>query len=171
MAKIALLFDKAQLLLANNGFEFRCIRWWLRAKRDKIHVVAVFAGTTSHLTNFYGKDYPPTLYSRDSKTDYVNYNRNSANEPSTLKVYPPFFRICTMGCYHNDIPSMSAEIPSTGTEVLPAYNEWSDFQKSALYGRPLFAHLQKTNQITQDETMNGTIFKNTKLFNILKRMF
>jgi hypothetical protein len=54
--QIVLLFDEARsLLLIDEGFPFRCIRWWLRRQQHtKTNpVVAVFTGTDSALANFY----------------------------------------------------------------------------------------------------------------------
>ncbi len=74
-----------------------------------------------------------------------------------LKVYPPFFRICTIGCFHADLPTNVAEM--------------TDFEKGAFYGRPLFAYLQKNGTLLNGEQIiNDEIVANAKLYNILKRM-
>jgi hypothetical protein len=49
------LFDEAQVLLEpqfNLEAFFRCIRTWLRKKRDGISVIGVFSGTTSAMLNY-----------------------------------------------------------------------------------------------------------------------
>jgi hypothetical protein len=49
--KVVLLFDEAQSLVnSTNGFPFRCILKWLRYDVPRANIVAVFAGTTSALT-------------------------------------------------------------------------------------------------------------------------
>jgi hypothetical protein len=150
-SRIVLLFDEAQHLLGNDGFAFRCVRWWLRRKHEGLHIVAVFAGTTSRLANFFGKDPSPSKDSRNPKAIYWNMDNTLS------RVYPPFFRICTIGCYHADMPDEEAEI--------------TELEKAAFYGRPLFAYLQKNKTLLNGEKINKlNVVVNTKLYNILKRM-
>jgi hypothetical protein len=158
-ANLVLLFDEAQCLVGPDGFGFRVIRWWLRLNHGK-KVVAVFAGTTSKLASFY-KDYPPTTEaSRDAAAVYSNYTAGDPNNPR--KSYDPFFRICTIGCYHNEFLSQNSA-------------DASDFQNAAYFGRPLFAYLAKQKTLVRDNdksvTRTGAVkLTNTKLHAILKRM-
>jgi hypothetical protein len=151
--KLVLCFDEAQGLLKDDGFAFRCVRWWLRTKhtfckRRPTQVVAVFAGTTSHLSNFFAKDPPASNVSRNPRNVYWN------DQGRDLQVYPPFFCICTIGCYH--------DVPET--------NLRTDFEKGAMYGRPLFAYLQMKGKLLENEVFHGMTVNNTRLYNILKRM-
>jgi hypothetical protein len=156
--KLVLLFDEAQCLMGRKGYGFRCVRWWLRQKRRK-HVAAVFSGTTSELANFYDDAPTARATSRDADTVYINYGSPNKN-PS--KLYDPFFRICTMGCYRNEAPSV------TTVNV-------SDFQRAAFFGRPLFAYLAKEGALVGENDVRVTTFgtvkiSNTRLHAILKRM-
>lgn len=156
--KLVLLFDEAQFLIRDaEGLEFRCIRWWLRENRTTKQVVAVFAGTTSKLANFYFET-APSGFSRDPDVTYVNWK----GKTGPTKVYDPFYRICTMGCFQKDAP------PDDDLSLL------SDFERAAFYGRPLFAYLQKTNKLvdTNDsrQNENGVEITSPRLHSILKRM-
>jgi hypothetical protein len=96
---IVLLFDEAQhLLQSTSGFAFRCIRWWLREKLEsRPKVVAVFAGTTSALTNFFREDEGEGNFSRNGGgPTYWNFDIKKTKSPKNL--YLPFFHICTIGC-------------------------------------------------------------------------
>jgi hypothetical protein len=143
-----LLFDEAQhLLKSDNGFAFRCIRWWLREKvNGRPKVVAVFAGTTSALTNFFHNDDKPTTTSRTSGKNYWNYDVQNVSISPKI-VYPPFFHICTIGCLRN--LKKDQRLHKNELEV------------AAYYGRPLFAYLQSENMLFTDKS---------KLKNILTRM-
>lgn len=164
VSKITMLFDEAQYLLtADGGFAFRCIRWWLRTNRETKHVVAVFAGTTSHLTNFYDTDLPAAAFSRDPQKTFWNYKENQNND-SKLKVYPPFFHICTIGCYRANIMPDSQEVQTVNKTTT------SDFEIAAYYGRPLFSILQKNSKLLHGEDIQGIGVINTTLCNVMKRM-
>ncbi len=157
--KLVLLFDEAQSLVGLDGFGFRRVRWWLRQKREK-QIVAVFAGTTSKLAYVY-EDVKTTRISRDTDTEYVNYTENSPNNPS--KIYDPFFRICTMGCYGNESPPLNPIV------------DVSDLQRAAYFGRPLFAYLAKQETLVRNDDVSVTntgavIISNVKLHAILLRM-
>ncbi len=158
--KLVLLFDEAQSLVGLDGFGFRRVRWWLRQKREK-QIVAVFAGTTSKLANIY-EDVVTTRISRDTDTEYVNYRENSPNN-NPSKIYDPFFRICTMGCYRNESPPLTSAV------------DVSDLQRAAYFGRPLFAYLAKQETLVRNDDVSVTnsgavIISNVKLHAILSRM-
>jgi hypothetical protein len=160
-SKLVLLFDEAHRLLDDDAKAFRCIRWWLRAVRDR-QVVAVFAGTSFQLAHVYSKnDFPTTGgFSRDAQTDYKNW-REDARGP--IKLYDPFFRICTMGCFQNDAPTDHDD------------DDLTEFQMAAYFGRPLFAYLEKINVLVyKDDTKlvgdDGIEITNSMLHGILQHM-
>jgi uncharacterized protein Usg len=143
--KVILLFDEAQnLLKIEKSFAFRCIRWWLREiDENRPHVVAVFAGTTSALTNFFLEDDVVGKFSRGGHSpNYWNW----PGKISPQNVYPPFFRICTNGCLG------SLEQKSTAI---------NDFQIAALYGRPLFAFLQSEGRLVQGQILETVLTRMT----------
>ena len=117
--RIVFLFDEAQHLL-RNSWHFRCIRWWLRQSNPEHgkQVVAVFAGTTSQLTKFH-EDIPKSTTTR---------NPRSAYHESGSELYPPFYQLYTTGLYKW---KRGYKMPLDATE----------FEKSVVYGRPLFAGL------------------------------
>jgi len=119
--RVIIIFDEAQLLLENDGWAFRCVRWWLRhpARRD---VVAIFSGTTSSLANFF-KEPPEATTSRDGIIVY----RGGKD------LYAPFYDICSIGIFGNASISKRFE---------------SEYENAVLYGRPLFALLQLKDQLT-----------------------
>ena len=135
--KIVLLFDEAQGLMHgkqgdnDRNLMFRSIRWWLRQKR-KNEVVAVFAGTTARLTNFYPSDIPPQSVSRLPDKDYWNYSSKSGDK--TTKLYPPFFALNTIGCLIKRVDTNDTEDSVT-------------LDTAAQYGRPLFAYYQEQEQL------------------------
>lgn len=152
--RIALLFDEAQFLVSGDGFVFRRVRWWLRTER-KAKVVAVFAGTTSKLANFYGGESVPTNFSRQNNiSKYLNFPMKGLQKP--LLVYKPFFHISTIGCFHKTCSETSS----------------TDFEKAAFYGRPLFAYLQKNKDLLANEILENQNKRivNNKLYTILSRM-
>lgn len=125
--KTILLFDEAQHLLnetENTGFLFRCVRWWLRKLGREQQVVAIFAGTTSQLTNFYEEPAERSTASRDVGQDHLYATQGK-------DLYPPFHFLDTIGCVR------VKQIPNDGTE---------EYVQSISYGRPLFAQLQKKNK-------------------------
>jgi len=120
--RVVILFDEAQHLLDNNGFAFRCVRWWLRRQTTK-NVVAVFSGTTSSLANFF-KDPPDTSTSRDASFRYRK----------GIGLYPPLYDIHSIGIFSNN-----------GTVGGAA----SEYEEAIPYGRPLFALMQINKDLTQ----------------------
>ena len=135
--RTVLLFDEAQALLSENGFLFRCIRWWLRKidSKRKTKVVALFTGTTSQLANYY-RDPPESKYSRDA--DDRSY------EVKGTALYPPFFDFCTVGCLK---PKFSSSL-----------NKYeSEYHQAIPYGRPLFAAMQLKNKL--DDRMLSTVLQ------------
>jgi len=123
---IILIFDEASLLLENDGWKFRCVRWWLRDINTK-NVVAIFAGTTLSLANFFVET-PGTLTSRDSQTTYGG----------GTKLYPPFFDICSIGIFGN------ASVPG---------RFGSEYENAIPYGRPLFALMQRKKMLNSSTEM------------------
>ena len=130
--KLVLLFDESQGLMkgdtqGHDCLVFRAIRWWLRATRPNLQVVAVFAGTSAKVLNFYPGDPPPTTSSRCAKTHYVNCAENVPD--SATGRYGPFFMLNTIACLRQNPRQNRAESET-------------EFDVAALYGRPLFAHYQ-----------------------------
>ena len=116
------------------------------------------------LPTFIGTQHHHSGESRDADIQYVNYDSNVVNQTPPIKLYPPFFRLCSIGCYHSD---------DTGNKQL------SDFHRGAFYGRPLFAHLQKKDGLNfKEESIvkvnqnneNKTMIRNSTLHSILLRM-
>lgn len=116
--EVVFLFDEAQALTKDEGFLIRCLRWFVRTESLNANVVAVLAGTTSFLANFYPEIDEETKASR--KGGLNDYHKGCAG------LFPPFFDIWTMGCLSNMIMVDESE---------------SDYQKAIPYGRPLFARL------------------------------
>jgi Uncharacterized conserved protein (DUF2075) len=121
-----ILFDEAQLLLEGQfneqAFLFRCVRVWLRSKDLKSTVVAVFAGTTSALSNYNVKD--------DKHLEKKTTSREHGNDPDSYYekgslTFKPFVCTTTIGVLNGD----------TGHE--------NEYYKSIGYGRPLFATMHK----------------------------
>lgn len=137
--KIVFLVDEAQHLVKQQqrnyeeyeeGFYFRCFRNWLRTDRpDKKRIVAVFAGTTSKLTNFFVEK-PSTRSSRDIPGTYYP-------EEGT-KLYNPFFELTTSGAGKNDPPGTHQDVVST------------EFRNSIRFGRPLFHVMNKEGLLNDD---------------------
>jgi hypothetical protein len=123
--KMVLLFDEAQHLLADRGFVFRCIRWWLRKKRPNQQIVAVFTGTNAKLVNFY--DEPrQSANSRDSAVNEYNIENGA-------RLYDAFYRLHTIGC-----------------KRYPFTSEASEYHNSVQFGRPLFSVLHANDKLDQD---------------------
>ena len=143
---IVMLFDEAQGLMVgtdtdgNRSLLFRCIRWWLRERRNK-EVVAVFAGTTAKLSNFFPGDPPMAQVSRDPKLTYKNYEEGDSDKGK--KLYDPFFALNTIGCLRK------AVAPSTSLREFPPLS-LTEFERAALYGRPLFAHYQQSGTLMNE---------------------
>ena len=140
--KVVLLFDEAQGLMEGVDAEgkgslvFRAIRWWLRKQR-KVPVVAVFAGTTVELSNFFPPDPPRRSVSRSATVTYVNYK---AGEGDKKMLYPPFFELNTMSC----LRGMEQETLRSTSAVVSTE---SQFPEAVIYGRPLFAYYYITNTL------------------------
>jgi hypothetical protein len=122
--RVVLMFDESQSLLRRDfgydAFLFRCVRVWLREKRDE-KVIAVFAGTTSKITNFLiesDKELEPGLVSSRAiqKGEEMRYHEKGSNQ-----IYPPFYHTATMG------------------SCLPLVAGITEYERATYYGRPLFA--------------------------------
>ena len=143
---VVMLFDEAQGLMVGTDTEgirslpFRRIRWWLRERRNK-EVVAVFAGTTAKLSNFFPVDPPMAQVSRAPKLTYKNYEEGDSDKDK--KLYDPFFALNTIGCLRK-----AAAPPTSLTEFPPL--SLTEFERAALYGRPLFAHYQQSGTLMNE---------------------
>jgi hypothetical protein len=127
--KVIFLFDETQHLLKDDGFAFRCVRWWLRLERPEKQVVAVFTGTTSRLTNFYAEPRSGGT-SRDASLSY--YTKGEL-------LYDPFYDLYTIGIFADD-----ASVTNRETE----------YDRAIPHGRPLFALLHKKGDLTDVRLMN-----------------
>ena len=140
--KVVLLFDEAQGLMegvdiqGKGSLVFRAIRWWLRKQRN-VHVVAVFAGTTAKLSNFFPPDPPMHGDSRKARVTYVNYK---AGEGDKKMLYTPFFELNTISC----LRGMEQETLRSTSAVVSTK---SQFPEAVIYGRPLFAYYYITNTL------------------------
>jgi hypothetical protein len=120
-----ILVDEAQVLLHNEyseeGFFFRCIRVWLRRKREEHPtVVVVFTGTTLALESYNDKS--------DRNLELISYLYQSLYYHSGEETFPPFLTTTTTALF-----SWNAADGSTQTE----------YERSVWYGRPLFAVMQQ----------------------------
>ncbi len=127
--KVILLFDETQHLLQNDGFAFRCVRWWLRLQRGERQVVAVFTGTTSRLTNFFAEPKGST-FSRDANANYF--------DKGTV-LNDPFYDLFTVGIFANDFPKNHGQ---------------TEYEQAIPYGRPLFALVHQKGELTDDALFN-----------------
>jgi AAA domain len=125
--QVLLLFDEAQHLLDNDGFAFRCIRWWLRRKDHNVKIAAVFTGTNSGLANFYLESPKQTKSSRDADSPYHEYE---------AKMYEPFYDFCTTGCL----------LSRAGCNT----TDRTDFENAIPYGRPLFVKMKDLSEKLPD---------------------
>jgi hypothetical protein len=125
-----------------EAFLFRCIRAWLRKKRNGTSVIGVFSTTSSAILNNtlttglwkeYELDQEETPSSRDLGERIEYYIRGS-------RTFDPFFTLTTMG-----VLQPTREIPNQ-----------SDYDKSICYGRPLFAKLHENNEL---ETKLGSVIR------------
>lgn len=126
---VVLLVDEAQNLFlretgsVNEGCYFTYFRNWLRS--SKREVVAVFAGTTSKLSNFF-EEKGSTTFSRDASNEYFSEKGR--------KLYEPFYEFTTSGVGKKDGQYKPNEVDG----------DWdTDFVKSIPYGRPLFHVMKK----------------------------
>jgi hypothetical protein len=135
---VVLLVDEAQHLVTKSwdgseigdvGFYFRCFRCWLQRK-DR-NVVAVFAGTTSKLTNFF-EEKLSSSHSRGLGDYHADVGK---------KLYEPFFELTTSGAGKKDDPyDIEDEDKNT------------DFLRSIPFGRPLF-HVLKKKKLLDGTTL------------------
>jgi hypothetical protein len=131
--RLVLMFDEAQLLLKENfgvkGFLFQCIRLWLRETDRDFKTVAIFAGTTSSLVNFFPSE---KLESSDIPSRGGNRTFHKAGT-----VFPsPFFQTTTIGCFR--FSNMSAEMVTNGS---------TEYDAAVPYGRPLFAIMSAKKEL------------------------
>jgi hypothetical protein len=127
-----ILFDEAQVLLGKHfnqqAFLLRCIRIWLRAKNLTSTVVAVFAGTTSALSNYNVTD--------DSILETVSSSREDIGDgyyEKGMVSFPPFVCTTTIGVLHGD--------------ATHDVEDEEEYYQSIRYGRPLFATMHKHNHL------------------------
>jgi hypothetical protein len=120
-SKVVLLFDEAQHLLADSGFFFRCIRWWLRKKSQKKQIAAIFTGTNAKLVNFYEEPRESKI-SRDTSVGL--YHEDGA------RMYDAFYRLHTIGC-----------------KRYPFRSDASEYDNSVQFGRPLFSVLHAKGKL------------------------
>ena len=126
--RIVIFVDESQHLLPDDCSEdsataLRVIRAWTREKRKDKHVVVVFTGTSSRLANFV-REPAKNKWSRDASRDQV--------EERGSKLYPPFFRLHTMGIF------------ARRTQA-DAQKKETEFVRSIVYGRPLFCKMWEQN--------------------------
>ena len=141
--KVVLMFDESQSYVKrDNSFDaflFRCVRVWLREHRHE-KVIAVFAGTTSKITNFLvesDSELEPTPGSSREiqKGAPVEYYDKGSNQ-----LFPPFYHTATMGSCLQFLAGVT------------------EYERAVFYGRPLFAIMANKNIL------------NEKISNVLCRM-
>jgi hypothetical protein len=143
--RIVLLFDESQSLLEEHfdyeAFLFRCVRMWLREKRDNdIRVVGVFAGTNSRLANFIiGSD--SLVKSRKSISRDHQLSERGYHDKG-YKFNPPFYQTATMG-------SMLC--------LLNEHSADTEYSRAVFYGRPLFAVMRDEGIL--DDTISTVLLR------------
>ena len=135
--RMTLFFDESQHLIVNNdGWHFRAIRWWLRRFRET-NVVSVFAGTNTSLANYFVES-EAAYSSRD-----VNIECNKGS-----KLYPPFYEITTTGLVScTDGSKFECTRRTSDGSTDDTVDECSEFDVAVQYGRPLFARMQLKGEL------------------------
>ena len=122
--KVVLMFDKSQSLVTRDhmydAFLFRCVRVWLREKRNK-KVIAVFAGTTSKIANFLVESDAELQPAPGSSRAVQRKNPIEYHDKGSNQLYPPFYHFATVG------------------SCLPLLAGVTEYERAIFYGRPLFA--------------------------------
>ena len=137
--EVILFFDEAQHLAKHGGYLFRVLRWILRENpeisnnKKKYRIVAVLAGTTTSLTNFF-----PEVEAQSSDTRVLNTEGAYFEKGETP--FDPFFMFRTMGCLANH--------PDVRT---PQSMSESEYDNMIRYGRPLFAAMHKEKRLGNNE--------------------
>ena len=98
-------------------------------KRCKKEVVAVFAGTTTELLNFFPVDPMMAQVSHDPELSYKNYEEGDSDEGK--KLYNLFFAFKHDGCLRKAVAP-----PTSLTEFSPM--SLTEFERAVLYSHPLF---------------------------------
>jgi len=132
--KRILVFDEAQnLASANGGFLVRCLRWYLRRKRQNVQTVAILLGTSGSIADLFPETDEVTLVSRvgSPKRDDPRYHSSGS------LLFPPFIDLWTVG-------SLASRITFGGNAT--------DYEKAIPYGRPLFARMLVSSNITINDT-------------------
>jgi hypothetical protein len=154
------LFDEAQVLLKTHyGFEaflFRCIRKWLRTKRDGITTIGVFSGTSSAIMNYTiqtdllkDDDLEEVPPSRELQDDDNYYLRG-------LRTFEPFVTLTTMAVLKPTNESQNLSCDET------------DYAKSIRYGRPLFAVMHENTDLRENiDTILGRLLLQTRKKEVL----
>jgi AAA domain len=137
--RVVLLIDEAQHLLDDEAITFRRIRWWLRIKREDKQIVTVFTGTNSSLSNFYrDKTKPPKNLGTSRELEEKDVQYHNADAKNDLSLYPPFFDLTTMG----------SVVVGKNNGTFEYTEGRTDYEKAAMYGRPLFAILRAKDDLT-----------------------
>ena len=137
--EVILFFDEAQHLAKHGGYLLRVLRWILRENpeisndKKKYRIVAVLAGTTTSLTNFF-----PEVEAQSSDTRVLNTKGAYFEKGETP--FDPFFMFRTMGCLANH--------PDVRT---PQSMSESEYDNMIRYGRPLFAAMHKEKRLGNNE--------------------
>jgi hypothetical protein len=135
--QIVLLFDEAQHLTAEDGFQLRAIRWWLKKKINS-SIAAVFSGTSLSLAPIY-RERPMTTTSRDGPSLYRN------DDAKYYPPFPPFFELCTSGCFAR----MDKKKKLDDETVVADKQAKTDYELAIPYGRPLFTVMQKDGSLEE----------------------
>lgn len=147
--RLVLLFDEAQFLLQQHygvdAFLFQCVRFWLHESNHKFKCVAIFAGTTSGLSNYYpDKSLVSLLASRDFKRIFL---------PRGKQLPLPFYQTSTIGCF---LPMQSVQDSDTAS--------LTEYDRAVPYGRPLFALLATAKDDNNLESRLGIVLGRMLLF-------
>jgi hypothetical protein len=159
--KMVLLFDEAQNLVKDHfmvkGFLFKCIRIWLRESGRSFRCVAIFAGTTSSLANFYP----------DNKLDFNSISREAGRAKLLSrgdKLPPPFYQTTTIGCCLSNKVFIDCDDQLAACVKEEDDARRTEYDQAIAYGRPLFAKMAEKNQLESglNTVLNRMLISNAR---------
>lgn len=117
--RVLLVFDEAQRLLEENSSGMHALRKFLRFRGHCLQIVALVAGTTTCLANWYPRE--PKLLS------FRHFEPLDDCHESGNPVYGPIFEFYTMGCF--------------AERIKLTHETATDLDRAVPYGRPLVARM------------------------------
>lgn len=108
-----------------------------RRNRQELQVVAVFAGTTFKLANYY-RDHERTISSRvPNGVCYL---------PGGTAHYEPFYTLNTIGCVEAEVRASEEEPPN-------------EYHRAVQYGRPLFSAMLNKGKLNNNHSQMSILMK------------